>query len=206
MKKRPIFLLAAIVAVCVFFSGALSACSKPGSDRTVGLSGNYFVTYTDRYSTMFIVARWGDELFTKQSLSEPNTYIEKAYYPTDSGWEVYLKNGDRWLSYGTEDNLDDAISSILGPVVQATEKINSGAAAKTGKTSSELTTGAFKDKTVVEYMDAQTSETYWVLDGFGVIYMAYAQNDVFTLAEYYPNINEQTFRDYCMPARDEIGE
>ena len=52
----------------------------------------------------------------------------------------------------------------------------------------------------------QTNETYWVLDGFGVIYMAYAQNDVFTLAEYYPNINEQTFRDYCMPARDEIGE
>lgn len=204
MNKKPKYLLILIVYLCVLISGALSACSEPYENQKTGLSGNYFVTYADRYSTMFIVARWGDELFTKQSLSEPNTYIEKAYYPTDSGWEVYLKNGDRWLSYGTEDNLDDAISSMLGPVVQATEKINSGAAAKTGKTSSQLATGAFKDKTVVEYMDAQTSETYWVLDGFGVIYMAYAQNDVFTLAEYYPNINEQTFRSYCMPARSEI--
>lgn len=204
MNKKPKYLLILIVYLCVLISGALSACSEPYENQKTGLSGNYFVTYADRNGTIFIVARFEDELFTKVSLSQPNTYLEKAYYPTDSGWEVFLKNGDMWLNYGTEENLDNAISAILNPVVQGTEKINSGTAKKTGETSSKLASGAFEGKSISEYSDFDTGESYWVLDGYGIIYAAHTQNDVFTLTEYYPNINEQTFRIYCMPARSEI--
>lgn len=202
MKKRFVKILALLLAFSAAF--AADGCKDAEEGPEVAFSENYFVTYAARDGSILIAARYGDELYVKRSEALPNTYTEKAYYPVDGGWQVYLKNGASWNSYGTEDSLDDALKDILGPVVEGMKSINSGSAVKTGKTGTELTSGNFKGKTTSEYLEKSTGNTYWVLDAYGVIYLTYSESDSLTLAEYYPSLDEQTFRAHCIPERDEL--
>ena len=202
MKKRFVMILALLVAYVAVFAAA--GCTDADKNAEVSFSENYFVTYSDRSGRILIAARYGDEFYVKRSEALPNTYTEKDYYPVDGGWQVYIKNGERWNSYGTEDSLDDALADILGPVVEGMKSINSGSAEKTGKTSAELASGNFKGKNASEYLEKSTGNTYWVLDAYGIIYLTYSESDSFTLAEYYPLLDEQTFRAYCIPDREEL--
>ena len=141
MKKRFVMILALLVAYVAVFAAA--GCTDADKNAEVSFSENYFVTYSDRSGRILIAARYGDEFYVKRSEALPNTYTEKAYYPVDGGWQVYIKHGERWNSYGTEDSLDDALADILGPVVEGMKSINSGSAEKTGKTSARISAITF---------------------------------------------------------------
>ena len=90
MKKRFVMILALLVAYVAVFAAA--GCTDADKNAEVSFSENYFVTYSDRSGRILIAARYGDEFYVKRSEALPNTYTEKAYYPVDGGWQVYIKN------------------------------------------------------------------------------------------------------------------
>ena len=89
MKKRFVMILALLVAYVAVFAAA--GCTDADKNAEVSFSENYFVTYSDRSGRILIAARYGDEFYVKRSEALPNTYTEKAYYPVDGGWQVYIK-------------------------------------------------------------------------------------------------------------------